>query len=131
MLAAARCAFVLYTAGYQQTKHNIVDNRQFIVLNGNITPPDKLAAKCLDGSPYAFYVWPGNSSDWSIFINGGGWCLTESLCEARAKTALGSSLGYNISGAWGPPPANINGGPPAYTCQGLDNNCTRVFMPYW
>lgn len=81
-------------------------------------------------SRYAFYVWPGNSSDWSIFINGGGWCLTEELCNARAQTALGSSLGYNITGAWGPPPRNLNGGPPAYTCQGLDPNCTRVFMPY-
>ena len=43
-----------------------VDNRQLVVLDGE--------AKCLDGSPYKFYVWPGNSSDWSVFINGGGWC---------------------------------------------------------
>ena len=106
----------------------VVDNRQLVWL----TQPagDTEAAGCLDGSPYAFYIWPGNSSEWSVFINGGGWCLTEELCETRAATALGSSLGYNLSGAFGPPPGNKNGGPPAYTCQGLDPNCTRVFMPY-
>jgi hypothetical protein len=103
------------------------DNRQFVKLDG----PGEEAA-CLDGSPFAFYVWPGNSSEWSIFINGGGWCLTEKLCQARAATALGSSLGYNASGAWDPPSLAGPGvgGPPAYTCQGLDPNCTRVFLPY-
>eukprot|EP01045_Picozoa_sp_COSAG04_P028077 COSAG04_NODE_4268_length_2197_cov_1.835558_1_plen_206_part_00 len=75
-------------------------------------------------------MWPGNSSDWSVSTNGGGWCLTEELCRTRAATALGSSKGYNVSGAWGPPPRNLNGGPAAYTCQGLDPNCTRVFLPY-
>ena len=100
------------------------DNRQFVVLDAETTG-------CLDGSPYAFWVWPGNSSDWSIFIQGGGWCLDEALCEARAATsARGSSVGYNISGAWGPTAANTNGGPPAYTCQGQDPNCTRVYLPY-
>ena len=103
------------------------DNRQFIKLDG----AGEQAAACLDGSPYAFYIWPGNSSEWSIFINGGGWCLTEALCESRAATNLGSSLGYDPSGAWGPPgPGAKTGGPPAYTCQGLDPNCTRVFLPY-
>ena len=102
------------------------DNRQLVKLDG----PGELAA-CLDGSPYAFWIWPGNSTDWSIFVNGGGWCLTEALCEARAATALGSSLGYNLSGAWDPPgPGAKVGGPPGYTCQGLDANCTRVFLPY-
>ena len=101
------------------------DNRQLVFLDG---PGD--TAKCLDGSPYAFYIWPGTSSNWSFFINGGGWCLNEDECRVRAGTALGSSKGYNISGAWGPPPDNRNGGPAAYTCQGLDPNCTRVFLPY-
>ena len=101
------------------------DNRQLVFLD---TPGEE--ATCLDGSPYAFYIWPGTSSNWSFFINGGGWCLNEEECQIRAGTALGSSKGYNISGAWGPPPGNRNGGPAAYTCQGLDPNCTRVFLPY-
>ena len=58
-------------------------------------------------------------------------CLDEEICAARAKTSLGSSIGYNLSGAWAPPGGNpAGGGPPAYTCQGLDSNCTRVFLPY-
>eukprot|EP01052_Picozoa_sp_SAG31_P038691 SAG31_NODE_5217_length_2669_cov_3.231518_2_plen_496_part_00 len=109
-------------------RSRVKDNRQLIWLPQSAD--DTAAAGCLDGSPYAFYIWPGNSSDWSVFINGGGWCLTEELCEVRAATALGSSRGYNLSGAWGPPPRNLNGGPAAYTCQGLDPNCTRVFLPY-
>ena len=100
------------------------DNRRFVVLDDGTTG-------CLDGSPYAFWIWPGNSSDWSVFIQGGGWCLDEALCQTRAATsARGSSRGYNISGAWGPTPANTNGGPPSFTCQGQDPNCTRVYLPY-
>lgn len=102
------------------------DNRVLLWLNDTADE----TAGCLDGSPYAFYVWPGNSSEWSVFINGGGWCMTEEECAVRAGTALGSSKGYNITGAWGPPPYNRNGAPPAFTCQGLTSNCTRVFMPY-
>lgn len=118
----------LQSSHHQQLGSDVKDNRQLIRLPKSAGDPN--AASCLDGSPYAFYIWPGNSSEWSIFINGGGWCLTEELCQARAATGLGSSLGYNLSGAWGPPPRNLNGGPAAYTCQGLDNNCTRVFLPY-
>ena len=99
-------------------------NTQFVKLDSETTG-------CLDGSPYAFWVVPGNSSEWEIFISGGGWCLTEALCEARASTsALGSSIGYNISGHWGPTAANINGGSPILSCEGLDPNCTRVYLPY-
>jgi hypothetical protein len=111
------------------------DNRQLVFLNG--TPADRLGASCLDGSPYAFWIWPGNSSEWSLFFNGGGWCLNEHDCATRANTAYGSSLGYNISGAWAPPAGGkVPGVPsgqhqtPAYTCRGLDSNCTRVYFPY-
>lgn len=92
---------------------------------------DSETTGCLDGSPYAFWVVPGNSSDWELFISGGGWCLDEGLCETRAHTsALGSSIGYNLSGAWGPTAANVNGAPPIFSCEGLDPNCTRVYLPY-
>jgi hypothetical protein len=99
-------------------------NTQFVKLDSETTG-------CLDGSPYAFWVTPGISSEWEIFISGGGWCLTEALCEARASTsALGSSIGYNISGAWGPTAANVNGGSPILSCEGMGDNCTRVYLPY-
>eukprot|EP01079_Euglenida_sp_SAG-EU17-18_P005443 gene5443-973_t len=89
------------------------DGRQWVVLDG----PQESAA-CLDGSPYSFWLWPGNSSEWTIFFNGGGWCLTEELCQARTLTGLGSSRGYNQSGGWGPTPANIDPQIPTFTCQG-------------
>ena len=87
-------------------------------------------ARCLDGSPYIFYISPGDTSEFSIGIQGGGWCLTEELCKERTLTALGSSKGYNISGTWGPTKDNLNGSPVEWTCQGLQNNCTRVYLPY-
>lgn len=122
-------SLALLTASLRVASPNVYnaqvdDNRRFVVLDDGETA-------CLDGSPYAFWVWPGNTSEWSITIQGGGWCLNETLCETRASiSARGSSRGYNASGAWGPTPANVNGGPAQYTCQGLDPNCTRVYMPY-
>ena len=56
----------------------VSDNREFVVIDSDSTG-------CLDGSPYAFWVWPGSGSDWSLFIQGGGWCLDEGLCETRAS----------------------------------------------
>jgi hypothetical protein len=104
----------------------VQDNRQLIFLNGSTSDSD---ASCLDGSPFAFWIWPGNSSEWSVFINGGGWCLNEEECEGRTKNAYGSSRGYNITGPFAP--AGGSGDyPVAYTCQGLDPNCTRVYLPY-
>ena len=94
-----------------------------------ITVEDK-RARCLDGSPYVFYIYPGNTSEWSIGIRGGGWCLTEESCKIRTQSSLGSSIGYNMSGTWGPTSANINGAPVESTCQGLSDGCTRVYMPY-
>jgi hypothetical protein len=76
----------------------VQDSRQLVFLNGT----GDSDASCLDGSPFAFWIWPGNSSEWSIFINGGGWCLNEDECELRTKNAYGSSLGYNLTGPFAP-----------------------------
>jgi len=54
-------------------------------------------AKCLDGSPAAFYLRPGTgsgASKWVVFHEGGGWCISLSDCRARANTTLGSSVSY-------------------------------------
>ena len=54
-------------------------------------------AKCLDGSPGAYY-WapptPGNEGKWIVYIQGGGWCSDVEGCAFRAKTELGSSKHY-------------------------------------
>lgn len=49
-------------------------------------------ARCLDGSPPGFYVFSNTSStQWVIFLQGGGWCYDESQCVHRSQTSLGSS----------------------------------------
>ena len=59
--------------------------------------PSSGDAKCIDGSPAAFYLRPGTgsgASKWVVFHQGGGWCISLSDCRARANTTLGSSVGY-------------------------------------
>lgn len=52
-------------------------------------------AKCLDGSPAAFYFSASdveqNATKWVIMLQGGGECVTPSACKQRANTSLGSS----------------------------------------
>jgi hypothetical protein len=79
------------------------------------------AASCLDGSPYAFYIIPGNPKFFSIGLHGGGWCYDEADCAARAQTQLGSSKQWNLTSCFHPP---------AFSCNGLPDDCTKVFLPY-
>ena len=55
-------------------------------------------AKCLDGSPGAYYydLSPStlNSKDWVFSLEGGGECVTREDCASRAKGNLGSSDAY-------------------------------------
>ena len=50
-------------------------------------------AKCLDGTPGAYYANVNTKANgtWVIYLNGGGECVDENQCAARAKTKLGSS----------------------------------------
>ncbi len=48
-------------------------------------------AVALDGSPFAYYLAPGDPSKFVIFQKGGGWCYSDAECAARALTELGSS----------------------------------------
>lgn len=53
---------------------------------------DSVGARCLDGSPAGYYYhFNPESSRFIIFLEGGGYCITEKDCTARAKTAFGSS----------------------------------------
>jgi hypothetical protein len=73
------------------------------VLTGFVLPQayaDSFGAKCLDGSPPAYAIRPGDPSTWVIFFEGGGWCFgataeeTITSCTGRAAGGLGSSNGY-------------------------------------
>ena len=77
----------------------------------------------LDGSPYAFYFVPSTtgSTQWTISIEGGGWCYDETLCYARSKTKLGTSTVL-------PSTSGCN-------CMNTDANgpvsdCNCLYMPY-
>ena len=52
-------------------------------------------AKCLDGSPGAFYIridpLKMRSKKWMFFLKGGGWCTDLEDCYERSKTDLGST----------------------------------------
>lgn len=58
---------------------------------------DKFGAKSLDGSVPAYYFAPAvNASTknrWVLYFKGGGWCIDDESCAARAKSELGSSKG--------------------------------------
>ncbi len=68
-------------------------------------------ARCLDGTPGAFYVNRNPKNDtWIIYLNGGGECFDAQSCQYRATTALGSSslmpdnIWFNVSR---PPPSPL------------------------
>jgi len=49
-------------------------------------------ARCIDGSPYYYYISVGTaSSRYYIYHEGGGWCYDINECTQRANTPLGSS----------------------------------------
>lgn len=58
-------------------------------------------ARCLDGTPYIFYVAPGQGADAAnvmIWLEGGGWCYSLTDCQVRSRGcspggACGSSAG--------------------------------------
>lgn len=55
-------------------------------------------ARCLDGSPGAFYMQlVEGSKGWMIALEGGGECVTQRQCTSRAKTDLGTSNEYKDS----------------------------------
>ena len=70
-------------------------------------------ARCLDGSPGAYYVRKGvgdGANKWYIHHQGGGWCETYEDCHNRSFTGLGTSTGYPksmslINGYMDPTPA--------------------------
>eukprot|EP00040_Diaphanoeca_grandis_P002454 m.21715 g.21715 ORF g.21715 m.21715 type:complete len:432 (-) comp13512_c0_seq1:1662-2957(-) len=79
---------------------------------------------CLDGSQYGFYFNPsasGNSTKWTISIEGGGWCYDEDECYSRSLMSLGSSKGWSKTAGCGC--MNTVG-------DGLDADCNCIYMPY-
>ena len=57
-------------------------------------------AKCIDGSPPAYYIRKGYGDGfekWIVFFEGGGWCYDMEQCYLRSKTVLGSSNDYTAT----------------------------------
>ncbi|CAH9084641.1 unnamed protein product [Cuscuta europaea] len=65
--------------------------------NVSLTFVDRAVEKgsvCLDGSPSVYYFDQGEGQgldNWLIFLEGGGWCSTQSECKQRSETKYGSS----------------------------------------
>jgi hypothetical protein len=56
-------------------------------------------SRCLDGSPYGYYIRrsASQSKKWVFFLEGGGLCVEGVDCKKRMKTALGSSKYWSQS----------------------------------
>ena len=71
---------------------------------GNITlltdAAQTAGAKCLDGTPGAYYFAPGSgdgANKWYMHHQGGGWCESMDDCLGRSQGDLGSSKNYPAS----------------------------------
>lgn len=92
-------------------------------------------AKCLDGSPGAYYVLDGsgvNKTKFVVYFEGGGWCGSKDLastiesCYQRSSTTLGSSKTYPQTmdlASWG----LLSGEP---TVNSLYHDWTKVYIKY-
>ncbi|CAI5471766.1 unnamed protein product [Closterium sp. Yama58-4] len=59
-----------------------------------LLPNNAYGAKCLDGSPPAYYFRAGSGAGrrkWHVHFPQGGWCFTPEGCVERANSSLGSS----------------------------------------
>jgi len=83
------------------------------------------SARCLDGSPYSFYVSVGAaSSAFFVYHQGGSWCFSAAECAQRANSSLGSSTAWPAQQTMGDAfdrDAAVNA---------LMHNWTLVYMPY-
>lgn len=88
----------------------------------------KTGAKCLDGTPAAYYYRKGvgdGANKWYIHHQGGGWCENLDDCLGRSHTGLGSSNGY-------PNATGLNGGyfDPHPVVNPMMYNWNMVWMRY-
>ena len=107
-------------------------------------------ARCLDGSPGAYYVFPGDASTFLLHIQGGGWCSSLADCANRAKfpvypgePSIGSTAAWEDPEGGpcthslepGVPPCASDGGSGGIfssnaTINPLFHNATRVWLGY-
>jgi len=82
-------------------------------------------ARCLDGSPYSYYISKGSSPTKFYFNHqGGGWCQDLNECAGRAKTTLGSSVNWTKTVDMGDGCSRDSNANP------LMKDWTFVYLPY-
>jgi hypothetical protein len=99
----------------------------------NITLLDlSTGAAALDGSPYGFFFLPSvkNSTQWTISIEGGGWCVGEDNCLARAEQTMHDGKPGSLGSS-----TPLLGHPSGCGCMnteadGLADDCNCIYMPY-
>jgi hypothetical protein len=97
LLLAALSPFVAFAPFAPTVAHAPAAMMDCVLLNDSAS--QQLDARCLDGSPPAYYVRrsPLGSADrnkWVVYFQGGGWCYSEADCAGRSQSALGSSKDY-------------------------------------
>ncbi len=53
-------------------------------------------ARCLDGSPPAYYMRRGDPSRWLVMLQSGGWCYTLEECLQRSYLEHGSTASHGL-----------------------------------
>ena len=113
------------TGGGQQPAHSDNSTGVQVLLKEYVA---STGARCLDGTPGAYYIRKGvgsGANKWYIHHQGGGWCESWDDCYARSNSSLGSSAGYASSTA-------LKGGyfDPSPQVNPMMYNWNTVFMPY-
>lgn len=99
-----------------------IQNMNLVLL---LDAPNRFGARCLDGSPPAYYIRPGDSTRFVIYFQGGGWCYDQNDCLGRSTGSTGSSKHY-------PPTIGDKGGiiSPDMTKNPDFAKFTAVWVPY-
>ena len=83
------------------------------------------SAKCLDGSPYSFYIAVGaQATGFFLYHQGGSWCFSPAECAQRANSSLGSSTTWPQQQTMG------DGMDTDPAVNPLMANWTKVYLPY-
>ncbi len=54
---------------------------------------------CLDGSPSGYYLQLATDNpNWVVYLEAGGWCMTQAECVQMSKTEFGSSTMWDTIG---------------------------------
>lgn len=94
--------------------------------------PLATGAAALDGSPYGFFYVPSTtqSKQWTISIEGGGWCVGVDSCLERSEMTIHDGHPGSLGSS-----TPLLGHPTGCSCYntvpgGLADDCNCIYLPY-